>query len=105
MVYVPEIVPDMVGEDMVGVVRDGEVAKTKAPEPVSSVTEAAKLAEVIEVVRLEEASVATNLLAVKPLKVMVPEEEMPVILVRARPEVITVVPFICKTVEAPAIFT
>ena len=56
----------------------GEVPNTKRPEPVSSVTEAATLADEIEVVKLEEASVETNLLAVKPEKVIVPDEEIPV---------------------------
>lgn len=55
------------------VVNDGEVLKTRLPVPVSSVTEAATLAEEIEVVRLDEPSVVTNLLAVNPEKVIVPD--------------------------------
>ena len=70
----------------------GEVEKTNRPEPVSSVTEAATFEEEIEVVKLEEPSVATSLLAVNPEKVIVPEEEIPVKFCKALAEVKTVVP-------------
>ena len=60
------------------VVKVGEIEKTKLPVPVSSVTEAATLEDEIEVVKLDEPSVVTNRLAVKPEKVIVPEEEIPV---------------------------
>jgi hypothetical protein len=60
-------------------VRVGEAEKTKLPAvPVSSVTERAKLAEDIELTKFLEASVATNLEAVNPEKLMVPEEVIPV---------------------------
>lgn len=55
------------------VVNEGEVLKTRLPVPVSSVTDAATLAEEIEVVRLDEPSVVTNLLGVNPEKVIVPD--------------------------------
>ena len=60
------------------VVKAGEVPKTKSPLPVSSVTEAATLAEEMELVKTPPVVVATNLLAVKPEKVTVPEEVSPV---------------------------
>ena len=50
----------------------GEAEKTKLPEPVSSDTEAARLAEVMVLVRLKEPSVATRRLAVRPEKFMAP---------------------------------
>jgi len=55
----------------------GEVPKTRRPVPVSSVTELAILAEEILVTKLLELSVATSLLAVRPPKVTVPEEDRP----------------------------
>lgn len=54
------------------VVISGDVPNTTRPLPVSSESVAAKAAEFCEVVRLPEASVVTNLEAVKPV-VMVPE--------------------------------
>ena len=49
-----------------------------SPDPVSSETESAALAEEILLVSCPPVVVATNLSAVKPEKVIVPEEEMPV---------------------------
>ncbi len=63
------------------VVMLGEIEKTANPpptEPVSSETVAANAAEVPVVARLDEPSVVTNLEAVKPEKLMVPDEVMPV---------------------------
>ncbi len=57
------------------VVNVGEVEKTKEPVPVSSVTDEATFEEEIEVVKFDEPSVETNLLAVKPEKVIVPPAE------------------------------
>jgi len=65
-------------EETVKVVTVGEVAKTKFPVPVVPVTEALRLSAVIELVRFFEASVATNLEAVRPEKLIVPEEVIPV---------------------------
>ena len=79
----------------------GEVPNTKRPEPVSSVTEAATLADEIEVVKLEEASVETNLLAVKPEKVIVPDEEIPVAPVIAPVPVISIEGVSRKLVNPP----
>jgi hypothetical protein len=79
----------------------GEVPNTKRPEPVSSVTEAAILADEIEVVKLEEASVETNLLAVKPEKVIVPDEEMPVAPVIAPVPIISIEGVSRKLVNPP----
>lgn len=56
----------------------GESEKTSEPVPVSSVTEAARLAEEMLVVNCPPMVVATNLLEVKSEKVMVPEEVIPV---------------------------
>ena len=79
----------------------GEVPNTKRPEPVSSVTEAATLADEIEVVKLEEASVETNLLAVNPEKVIVPDEEIPVAPVIAPVPVISIEGVSRKLVNPP----
>jgi len=79
----------------------GEVPNTKRPEPVSSVTEAATLADEIEVVKLEEASVETNRLAVKPEKVIVPDEEIPVAPVIAPVPVILIEGVLRKLVNPP----
>ncbi|MBT9171104.1 MAG: hypothetical protein DDT18_01467 [Actinobacteria bacterium] len=80
---------------MIEVLKVGEVLKTSRPEPVSSVTEAARLAELIEVVSVPPAVVVTNLSAVNPEKVIVPEEVRSVN-VAAPALVILVVPANCK---------
>lgn len=60
------------------VVKLGEVLKTATPVPVSSLSELSKAAEVAVVLSCDEPSVKTALLAVRPLKVIVPEEDRPV---------------------------
>jgi len=83
------------------VVKVGEVEKTKLPVPVSSVTEAATLEDEIEVVKLDEPSVVTNRLAVKPEKVIIPEEEIPVAPVIAPVPVISIEGVSRKLVNPP----
>ena len=83
------------------VVKVGEIEKTKLPVPVSSVTEAATLEDEIEVVKLDEPSVVTNRLAVKPEKVIVPEEEIPVAPVIAPVPVISIEGVSRKLVNPP----
>ena len=60
------------------VVNCGEVPKTKSPEPVSSDMDKAALAEDIDVVNAPPVVVDTNLSAVRPENVIVPEEVRPV---------------------------
>ena len=60
------------------VVKLGEVLKTATPVPVSSLSEFSKAAEVPVELSCDEPSVKTALLAVRPLKVIVPEEDRPV---------------------------
>jgi len=60
----------------VGVVKEGEVAKTKSPEPVSSEIEAAKTEEAAEEVRALDESVNTTLEAVRSEKVKEPVKEV-----------------------------
>lgn len=60
------------------VVMVGEVAKTANPVPVSLDNVSAKLADVPVVAKLEEASVVTNLEAVRPERVIVPDDDIPV---------------------------
>lgn len=66
-------VPVKVGASIVG-----EDPNTKAPEPVSSVIELAKAREAAVEVKFDEPSVKTALEAVKPERVIVPEEAIPV---------------------------
>jgi len=56
----------------------GEVAKTKAPEPCSSEMEAERTEDKAVVAKFEEASVKMAREAVRPDKVIVPEEVIPV---------------------------
>lgn len=56
----------------------GEVPKTRAPDPVSSVTDAARLADEIDVASCPPVVVATSLSGIKPEKVIVPDEVKPV---------------------------
>ena len=74
----PTAVPPVTIGEVMLVVNVGEVPNTTTPLPVSLVIEEARLAEVIEVPRAPPAPEITNLLLVKPEKVMVPEEVMPV---------------------------
>ena len=67
------MVPDKVGSEIVG-----PVAKTKLPEPTSSVMELSRTNEVAEEVKAEEPLVNTAREAVKPERVIVPLEEIPV---------------------------
>ena len=67
------------------VVKVGEVPNTSTPDPVSSVTDKARFALDMEFVNCPPVVVATNLSAVNPEKVMVPEEVIPVAEVIAPP--------------------
>ena len=60
------------------VVKVGEVPKTNTPDPVSSEIERAALAEEIEVARAPPVVVLTNLSAVRPENVIVPDDVTPV---------------------------
>ncbi len=63
---------------VIEVVISGEVPKTETPVPVSSERDASKAAEAPVVAKLEDPSVKRALEAVRPEKLMVPEEVMPV---------------------------
>ena len=63
---------------VIEVVMSGEVPNTATPVPVSSDNELRRAAEVAVVVRFEDASVKTAREAVRPEKVIVPEDVMPV---------------------------
>jgi hypothetical protein len=61
-------------EETVNVVKVGAVPNTKLPDPVSSVMELIKTDDKAEEVRLEEPSVNTAREAVRPERVIVPDE-------------------------------
>lgn len=65
-----------VAAPIAGVVKVGEVARTKSPEPVSSVMELANTADVAEEVKALLESVNTTLEAVRSLKVKSPVKEV-----------------------------
>lgn len=86
----------------VGVMKVGEVSKTKLPVPVVPVTEASRLAEVIVDTKFFETSVATNLEAERPEILIVPEEESPVKPESAPPEERIAVGVLMKLVKPVA---
>jgi len=95
-------VPPMTRGEVAEVVKVGVVPKTKAPEPVSSVMVLARTEEAAEAARFEEASVTTKREAVKPEKVIVPEEETPV-----APEIVPVkvtLPVVPASVRVKRVF-
>ena len=84
LVSEPDTTKDVpVAAPKTGVMKVGVLLKTKRPEPVSSETDKAALADVMEVTNAPPVVVETNRSAVSPEKVMVPEEVIPVAAVMA----------------------